>query len=200
MHTRGLHILSVILIVCMTGLWYGWDVSFVVQPSFNNEPRGIPAFELVSVLLASIIPSITMTRLDAWERLEVPLARAVNAAVTAVCVLLPIATLPVWVKAVHHRLPNEELPSAWGYVGTILLLAAIGQLLFWSGGSIVALVATPAIWVAAIYLQQLLPNFYPFVDIARGDQWETHWSVTSFAVFVILAISWFGYSLPRRSR
>lgn len=200
-HARALGLAAVATAVVWIALTLGWETQFAVEVRFPQQGRGVGAFEIAAVLLSSLLPPLTPSRYGAVEFLAAPGSRALNAAVSAGLTLVPLTCMPVWLLSAEGRDPFEvDYPSGAGYAGTLWLFAALGQLLFYAGGTLVCLLGTPALWYAVVCAQQAFPTA-PFLrDLASGLHWQTGPTVTVVAAVIAVAVAWFGHSIPRSAR
>jgi hypothetical protein len=184
-------------------VWLAPTIAVTVGFAYPAHPmRGVGIPEAAGVLLASVLPALSVTAFSPFELLSRGAPARVLTGYTAVSLVLPVLPFLVWTVRVPAVVPGTQLPSPWPFVGSLLMYSAVAvgihQLTGPLWGPIVCVVA----WLALVLAQHWSGPSAVWGLFSTGRTWQTNWAVVGMLVLSVLvwAHRHHGVPLPSRRR
>lgn len=200
-HVRGGPLALTVTVVALLFTAAFPELSIAVSVVFDLPARGVGTPEIVAVVLAGVLPAITVPRFDGRELTAGRSARLGHLGFSLTTLAIPLAVLPVWFWSIGVRHPGEQLPALHGLVGNVVVFSCVGAILCLLAGPPVSVVATPALFAGFVVAQHVAPHSFLADEFATGRSWHTNYWITTATVLVTVALSWRlrGVPLPGRS-
>lgn len=166
------------------------ELGFAISLEPRNPPRGVGSQELPALMLAILLPVITIPRFDGRELLGSTPSRSIHLIYSLFVCLLPLAVIPIWVLRIEHLFPNEEMPSPFGLIGTPLFFAAFTTILSCLLSKPGAAMIPSISYMSLLVTQQLYPKCIVSSLFATERDWYTDWRLCIGSMVIAGAILW----------
>lgn len=166
------------------------ELSVPVSVVFDLPARGVGTPEIVAVALASVLPAITVPRLDGRELAARMPARLGHLAYSAATLAAPLTVLPFWYWSITIRNPDEQFPPLYGLIGNVVAFSCIATILCLTLGPLVSIVVTPALFAGFVVAQHAMPDSILTEAFATGRSWHTNYWITTAMALITLVLSW----------
>jgi hypothetical protein len=199
-HARGGPAAALTLVAAVVATVAFPELSLPVTVSYGLPPRGIGTPELVGVLVAAVLPTLTTPAFDGRELHAARPARVAHLAVTGLVLLAPLAVPASWYAIITTTHPETRFPGLTGMLGTVAILTAVAVILRLTLGAVASTVGTVACFAGLVCAQQAAPTSFWATHLPTGRDWHTDYQLVAAAEVLALLLAWALRAVPLTQR